>query len=152
MKRILFVCHGNICRSPSAEMIMKKLIKDNELENEFYVESAGVSYECNDGDPIYPESKQKLIERKIPFEERKSRQLRLDDYDKFDYFVAMDRGNVEDSKKILNNDPHNKISKLLDYTDIARDIDDPWYSRDFEKAYTDIYMGCLGFLEYLIKQ
>ena len=131
---------------------MKKLLKDNDLEGEFYVESAGTSYECRNGNPIYSLSKQKLVERKIPFEERKSRQLSLDDYDNFDYFVVMDTENFNDSKRMLANDPKNKISKLLDYTSIPRDIDNPWYSRDFEKAYNDIYIGCLGLLEYLIRQ
>ena len=148
MKKILFVCLGNICRSPSAEMIMKKLINDVGLMHQFYIESAGTS-RSQVGNPIYPHSKQKLVEKNIPVDEnKKSRIITGEDYDKFDYIIAMEIDNIRYIQNIIGN-RDKKINCLMDYTDNPRDIADPWYTRDFELAYNEIYEGCNKLLEYL---
>lgn len=148
MKKILFVCYGNICRSPMAEMIMKKLVKDENLENEFYIESAATSKE-EIGSDIYSLARQKLIEKGIPLEARRARQLRIDDYDNFDYIVGMEASNISAIKNIVGLDHNNKVLRLLDYTDAPRNISDPWYSGKFEEVYNEIYEGCVSFLDYL---
>lgn len=148
MKKILFVCYGNICRSPMAEMIMKKLVKDENLENEFYIESAATSKE-EIGSDIYSLARQKLIEKGIPLEARRARQLRIDDYDNFDYIIGMEASNISAIKNIVGLDHNNKVLRLLDYTDTPRNISDPWYSGKFEEVYNEIYEGCVSFLDYL---
>ena len=148
MKKILFVCYGNICRSPMAEMIMKKLVKDENLENEFYIESAATSKE-EIGSDIYSLARQKLIEKGIPLEARRARQLRIDDYDNFDYIIGMETSNISAIKNIVGLDHNNKVLRLLDYTDTPRNISDPWYSGKFEEVYNEIYEGCVSFLNYL---
>jgi len=147
MKKILFVCWGNICRSPSAEMIMKQIVKDEGLDSEFYIESAGTSAE-EEGNGIYPHSKQKLIEKGISVDNNKrARKLTKEDNDSFDYIVVTDSQNYRRSINILGTDT--KVSMLMAYTDTPKDIDDPWSSRNFELAYNDIYKGCLGLFEAL---
>lgn len=148
MKKILFVCYGNICRSPMAEMIMKKLVKDENLENEFYIESAATSKE-EIGSDIYSLARQKLIEKGIPLEARRARQLRIDDYDNFDYIIGMEASNISAIKNVIGLDHNNKILRLLDYTDDPRNISDPWFSGKFEEVYNEIYEGCVSFLAYL---
>jgi len=150
MKKILFVCYGNICRSPMAEMIMKKLIKDKNLEDYFYIESAATSRE-EIGSDIYFLAKKKLLEKGIPIEKRSARQIRIDDYDNFDYIIGMEMSNIRAIKDIIGLDHNNKILRLLDYTDNPRDISDPWITGLFEEAYNDIYEGCETFLDYLLK-
>lgn len=149
MKKILFVCYGNICRSPMAEMIMKKMIKDKNLENLFYIESAATSTE-EIGSDIYDLARQKLIEKEIPIEARRARQLRADDYDNFDYIIGMETSNISAIKNIVGLDHNNKVVRLLDYTDDPRNISDPWYSGKFEEVYNEIYDGCTCFLNYLV--
>ena len=149
MKKILFVCYGNICRSPMAEMIMKKMIKDKNLENLFYIESAATSTE-EIGSDIYDLARQKLIEKEIPIEARRARQLRADDYDNFDYIIGMETSNISAIKNIVGLDHNNKVVRLLDYTDYPRNISDPWYSGKFEKVFNEIYEGCTCFLNYLV--
>jgi Protein-tyrosine-phosphatase len=149
MKKILFICYGNICRSPMAEMIMKDLVKKKSMEDKFYIQSAGTSTE-EIGSSIYINAQEVLKKNNIPVEDRKARQLQADDYETFDYLVAMEMMNIRDIKSIIEVDSHNKIARLLDYTTDPEDIADPWYSRDFEKTYTEILLGCESFLEYLI--
>ena len=151
MKKILFVCYGNICRSPMAEAIMLHLLKERHLETNFYVESAATSSE-ELGSDIYYLAKQKLIEKGIHFAPRRARQLRADDYDEFDYIIGMEMHNIYDIKDIIGVDHNNKVVRLLDYTDKPRDIGDPWYSGKFEEVYNDIYEGCLALLDYLEKE
>jgi len=147
MKKILFVCWGNICRSPSAEMIMKHIVKEANLESEFYIESVGTSAE-ELGNGIYPHSKQKLIEKGIPVDTNKrARQLKKEDNDLFDYIIATDYQNYRRSINILGS--YEKLSLLMDYTDMPKDIDDPWMSRNFELAYNDIYKGCVELFKSL---
>lgn len=149
MKKILFVCYGNICRSPMAEAIMIHLLKEKNLNDKFYIESAATSRE-EIGNDIYPLAKQKLIEKGIRFASRRARQLRIDDYDKFDYIIGMEMHNIYDIKDIIGLDCNNKVVRLLDYTTNPRDISDPWGTGMFEEAYNDIYEGCVSLLNYLI--
>lgn len=150
MKKILFVCYGNICRSPMAEMIMKKMIKDKKLEDRFYVESAATSTE-EIGSDIYDLARKKLIEKEIPIEARRARQLRADDYDNFDYIIGMESSNIAAIKNIVGIDHNNKVLRLLDYTDNPGNISDPWYSGKFEEVYNELHEGCEAFLKYLIE-
>lgn len=149
MQKILFVCHGNICRSPMAEMIMKDLIRKKGLEDEFYIQSAGNSDE-EMGVPIYHLAISKLKENNILVEDKLARRIRAEDYDTFDYLVAMEMMNIRDLKKVIPVDSKNKIARLLDYSDNPKDIEDPWYTRDFETAYREIKLGCEYLLDYLI--
>ena len=150
MRKILFVCYGNICRSPMAEMIMKKMIKEKELCDSFYIESAATSTE-EIGSDIYELARKKLIEKNIPIEARRARQLRADDYDNFDYIVGMESSNISAIKNIVGLDHNNKVLRLLDYTNNPRNISDPWYSGKFEEVYNEIYEGCEAFLNYLLE-
>lgn len=147
MIKILFICHGNICRSPMAEFILKKLVKEQGRENDFEIQSAATSTDAV-GEDIYSYAKDRLIKHDVPFTIRSARQITKSDLSYFDYIVAMDSLNISD----LHNYPGNseKYSLLLDYTNDPRDISDPWYTRDFEKAYQDIENGCKGLLSKLI--
>ena len=149
MIKICFVCHGNICRSPMAEFIMKDLIKKNNLEDKFYIESKATSAE-EIGNDIYPPVKRKLEEKNIPYSYHESTQLIKQDYEKFDYFIGMDSNNIRNMNYLFN-DTNNKIYKLLDFTELKHDIEDPWYTRNFEKVYNEIYLGCNTLLKILSK-
>lgn len=146
MIRILFVCHGNICRSPMAMFIMKKMVKDKGLENDFLIESAATSTE-EIGNNMYPPAKRKLSEKNIPFIAHRARQIGFDEYDEWDYIFCMDGNNMRNLRYIICADPKQKIYKLLDTKDVA----DPWYTRDFEQAYQDIYKGCEMWLDRILK-
>ena len=144
--KVLFVCLGNICRSPMAEYILKDLVKNTNMD--ITIDSKATSYE-EEGNDIYYLAKEKLREKNIPFDKRKATTLVKEDYDKYDYIIGMDDNNILDIKRIIGDNPKNKVYKLLDFCDAFREIEDPWYTRDFEKAYQDIYAGCVGFLNYL---
>ncbi|MBO4428305.1 MAG: low molecular weight phosphotyrosine protein phosphatase [Bacteroidales bacterium] len=150
MKRILFVCHGNICRSPMAEFIMKHLLKERGLEKEFLVESAAVSWE-ETGNPIYPPAKRCLSQHGIWFDPAKSaRAVSPADYDRYDLIVCMDASNLRYLQRIIPSDPQGKIRLLMSYAGTARDVADPWYTEDFEQAYRDILEGCEGMMKQLV--
>ena len=146
MKKVLFVCLGNICRSPMAEFIFKDMVKQAGLEKEFYIESAATSDE-EWGNDVYPMAKQKLYEEGIPFTKRRARQMTRADYDKFDLICAMDLSNLRNIDRITGGDPNGKVSLLLDWAGEHRSISDPWYTRDFDAAYNDIVRGCEALLE-----
>lgn len=146
MIRILFICHGNICRSPMAMFIMKKMVKDKGLENDFLIESAATSTE-EIGNDMYPPAKRKLSEKNIPFIAHRARQIGFDEYDEWDYIFCMDGNNMRNLRYIISADHKQKIYKLLDTKDVA----DPWYTRDFEQAYQDIYKGCEIWLDRILK-
>ncbi len=145
MKKILFVCHGNICRSPMAEFIMKNVLKEKELDGMFQIDSAATSTEELSND-IYYLAKEKLREKKIPFTKRSARQIRKEDYHSYDYIIGMDEANRRNMLRIMGGDPDNKVSLLLDYTENPKSISDPWYNRDFETTYREIVKGIDAFL------
>lgn len=149
----MFVCHGNICRSPMAEFIFKDMIKRKHLENGFFVASSATSTEeiwGDIGNPVYPPAKAELAKHGISCEGKRAVQLKKSDYDKYDFFIGMDSMNIRNMYRILGNDSGGKIRKLMEYTDRGGDVADPWYSGRFDVAYRDIYDGCEGLLESLI--
>ena len=153
MKRIMFVCHGNICRSPMAEFIFKKMVTEKGLEREFLIASSATSTEeiwNGVGNPVYPPAKRELAAHGISCEGKKAVQLQKSDYEKYDLFVGMDSANIRNMHRILGGDPNGKIRKLMDYTARGGDVADPWYSDRFDVAYRDIYEGCEGLLEDLL--
>ena len=147
MIKILFVCHGNICRSVSAEYIFNMMVKEKGLESVLFSDSAATSTE-EIGNPVYPPMERALRTHNVPIGDHRARQIRRGDYDKYDLIIGMDEENMYYLKRILGDDPMYKIHYLMEYTDTPdAKIEDPWYTRDFEKAYQDIYKGCLGLLE-----
>lgn len=150
MIKILFVCHGNICRSPMAEFFMKRLVADKGLSNEFYISSAATSRE-EIGNEIYPPVKRILDKRGIDYSGKTAVQVRREDYRKYDYIVLMDRNNLQNIKYIIPDDPNNKISLLMSHTGNVADVADPWYTGDFSATERDIDTGCAALLEEIIK-
>lgn len=148
MIKILFICHGNICRSPMAEFMMKDMVCKAGLTADFYIESAATSRE-EIGNDTHRGTKAKLRELGIPFTPRKARQVTLDDYDDFDYLIVMDQENIRGLKRIIKDDPDEKIYKLLDFAGEDRDIADPWYTGNFDQTYEDILVGLRGLLREL---
>ena len=148
MIKILFVCHGNICRSPMAEFLMKELVCEKGLQNEFYIESAATSTE-EIGNGVYPPVKRILKAREIDCSAKRARQMTMADYDKFDYIIGMDSANIRNLNRMLNGDPNGKVYKFLSFAGSGRDIADPWYTGDFDATYNDVVEGCDGFLAYL---
>ena len=148
MIKILFVCHGNICRSPMAEFVMKDLVEKNGVSEEFEIASAATSTE-EIGNPVYPPAKRKLNEHGISCEGKTARQMTKEDYTYYDYIIAMDRINIRNMTKFAGNDPDNKISLLMDFTSHLKDVADPWYTGDFETPWNDVYEGCVGILNRL---
>ncbi len=149
MIRIMFVCHGNICRSPMAEFIMKKLVADAGLSGDFLIASSATSTE-ELGNPVYPPARAELAKHGIGCAGKTAVQLKKSDYGKYDYFIGMDTANIRNMNRIFGSDPDGKIYKLLTFAGRSDDVSDPWYSRDFGKAYADIEEGCRGLLRSLI--
>lgn len=148
MISVLFVCHGNICRSPMAEFMFKKMIADNHLKSSFNIASAAVSNEEH-GNPVYPPARKKLIEHGIDSSGKRAIKITKDDYNKYDYIIAMENYNLKGIMNIIGSDIENKVHLLMDYTTNPRDIDDPWYTGNFDLTYNDIHEGLTGLLDYI---
>ena len=146
MVKILFICHGNICRSPMAEFVMKDLVKKTGLESQFHIESAATSTE-ELGNPVYPPARRKLAEHGIDCAGKKARQLTNSDYDEYDLLIGMDRANLRNMHRICGGDFGGKMHLLMDYTDHPGDVADPWYTDDFETTWRDVLAGCCGLLD-----
>lgn len=152
MIRIMFVCHGNICRSPMAEFIMKDMVQKEGIDHQFVIASSATSTEeiwNGVGNPVYPPAKDQLARHNISCEGKRAVQLTAGDYNKYDLLIAMDDANVRNMHSILGGDPERKIKKLMDYTSRPGNVADPWYSGRFDIAYRDIYEGCLALLTSL---
>ena len=149
MIKILFVCHGNICRSPMAEFVMKELVNKKGMTDQFEIASAATSTE-EIGNPVYPPAKRKLKEHGISCEGKTARQMIKADYTYYDYIIAMDRFNLRNMTRFVGNDPDNKVSLLMDFTNHPGDVADPWYTGDFDATWNDVNEGCIGILKKLI--
>lgn len=150
--KIMFVCHGNICRSPMAEFIFKDLIDKKGVSKKYYISSSATSTEeiwNGVGNPVYPPARNELLKHGLSCEGKRAVQLKKSDYDDYDYLVAMDENNLRNIFRIVGFDSDKKVSKLMNYTSRGGDVADPWYCGNFEKCYRDIYDGCLGLLESL---
>lgn len=146
MIKILFVCHGNICRSPMAEFVMKDMVKKEGLEDLFEISSAATSTE-EIGNPVYPPARSKLLEHGISCKGKTARRMTIADYDHYDFIIAMDRYNLRNMKSFVGDDPEKKVSLLMDFTGSGRDVADPWYTGDFETTWKDVRAGCEKLLE-----
>lgn len=155
MIRVLFVCLGNICRSPMAEFIMKSIISERGLSDRFYIASAATSTEeiwNGVGNPVYSPAKRELAKHGISCEGKRAVQITKADYGKYDYILGMEERNIRNILRIVGKDPEHKVKLLLDYSDHPRDIADPWYTGNFESTYRDVVEGCEGFLLYLERE
>ena len=146
MIKILFVCHGNICRSPMAEFVMKDLVKKAGVEEDFEIASAATSRE-ELGNPVYPPARRKLREHGIDCSGKTARQLQKEDYIHYDYLIGMDRYNLRNMERMLGGDPNHKIRLLLSFAGEDREIADPWYTGGFDETYDDVLTGCQALLE-----
>ncbi|MBQ1257454.1 MAG: low molecular weight phosphotyrosine protein phosphatase [Clostridia bacterium] len=150
MKKILFVCHGNICRSPMAEFVFKKLVDENHLSYKYDCDSRATTRE-EIGNGIYPAAARELNRRGVKIGEHAASQMTQKDYEEFDLIVGMDSENMWDLMRMTKKDPLKKLRMLMDYTDTPGEVSDPWYTGEFERAYDDIFVGCTGLLEALEK-
>ena len=151
MIKILFVCHGNICRSPMAEFVMKDLVEKAGMKDRFHIESAATSTE-EIGNPVYPPARRKLAEYGISCAGHAARQLTRKDYDQFDWLIGMDFANLRNMRRMCGGDEQDKIHLLMDYTHCPGEVADPWYTGNFEATLQDVREGCEGFLQYLTKE
>lgn len=149
MINVLMICHGNICRSTMAEMVLKHLVRQRNIAELFYIDSAATSRE-EIGNGVHYGTRRKLAEVGIPCEDHRAKQVTKKDYDKFDYLIVMDTNNVRNLNRIIGSDPDCKVYKLLDFTERqGASIADPWYTGNFDETYRDVLEGCEGFLNYL---
>ena len=150
MIKILFICHGNICRSSCAEYVFKDMVKKAALSDRFYIESKATSSE-ELGNGMYPPMARVLANHGNSSSGHRARRMQREDYDDFDLIIGMDQENMYYMRRMWPEDPEDKLRLLLTYTDHPREVSDPWYTRDFETAYRDIEEGCAALLEYLLR-
>ncbi len=150
MTKLLFVCLGNICRSPMAEFVMRDLVEREGLGDRFEIASAGTSSE-EYGNPVYPPARRKLAEHHISCAGKTARPLRAEDYQRWDLLIGMDESNLRNMRRICGGDPEGKIHALMDYTDRPGEVADPWYTGNFEATWQDVSEGCRGLLRSLVK-
>ena len=148
MIHILFICHGNICRSTMAEQVMKHMAAQRGIADDFFIDSAATSTE-EIGNPIYPPAARKLRSEGVAVGNHRARQLRKADYDKYDLLLCADSANIRNSLRLLGGDPEGKLRRLLEYTPRPRDIADPWYTDNFDETFEDVCEGCEGLLKEL---
>lgn len=151
MIRVLFICHGNICRSPMAEFVLKDMVKKRGIADRFYIASAATSTE-EIGNPVHYGTRNKLNACGISTAGKYAVQMKKADYEKYDYLLGMDQWNIRNMKRIAGKDPEHKIHMLLDFSKEPRAIADPWYTGNFDVTYDDIVEGCEAFLEFLEKE
>ena len=150
MKKILFICHGNICRSPMAEFVMKDMVKKAGIAGQFEIASAAVSAE-ELGNGVYPPARRKLAEHGISCAGKTAWQMTKADYRRWDMLICMDRSNLRNITRIIPSDPLKKISRLMDFTDQPRDVADPWYTGDFLQTKQDVTEGCDALLKFILE-
>ena len=141
MIKVMFVCHGNICRSPMAEMILKDMVRKRGIADRFVIASSATSTEeiwGDTGSPVYPPARAMLKKKGIPCEDHHAVQIRKRDYAAYDYIIAMEQFNLRNMRSVIGSDPEQKVYRMLDFTGTPRDVSDPWFSGDFESAYNDI--------------
>lgn len=151
MIKVLFICHGNICRSPMAEFVFRDMVQKRNLGTQFHIASAATSTE-EIGNPVHYGTVRKLREHGISTEGKYAVQLRKKDYQAYDYIIGMEYRNIRNIDRVIGSDPEHKVYKLLDFSENPRDIADPWYTGDFDRTYDDILEGCKGFLAYLVSE
>ncbi len=151
MIRVLFICHGNICRSTMAQCVLQHLVNERHMENEFYIDSAATSREEIGNGPHYG-TVGKLRQVGIPVIPHRAVQMTREDYDKYDYLIGMDTANIRNMNRIAEGDPEGKIYKMLSFAGLGRDVADPWYTGDFDATFNDVMLGCKGFLDFLAKR
>ena len=155
MIKILFICHGNICRSPMAEFVFKDLVRQAGLDDLFYIASAATSSEeiwNGVGNPVYPPAKVELARHGLSCAEKRAVQMTRADYDKYDLLIGMDSRNIRNMMRIAGGDPKGKIHKMTEYIGKDYDVADPWYTGDFKQTWEDIYTSCQGLMAYLQEQ
>ena len=151
MIKILFVCHGNICRSPMAEFVMKDLVRRAGWEEQFVIDSKAARRDELGHDTHYG-TRAKLRQMGVPYEKRKATLLSKSDYDAYDCLIAMDRENVSDMLRLFCGDPGKKIHMLLEFAGLNREVADPWYTGNFDETYEDVLIGCKGLLEQIMSE
>ena len=150
MIKVLFICHGNICRSTMCEFVFKDMVNKRGLADSFYIASAATSREEIGNDTHYG-TKRKLDEMGIPYTKRGAVQMTESDYNKFDFILGMDRHNMLNISKIIGSDPEGKVNRLLDFSSRPRDIADPWYTGNFDVTYNDVVEGCEALLQHILE-
>lgn len=149
MIKVLFICHGNICRSPMAEFVLKDMVHKRGLSARFVIDSAATSTE-EIGNGVHHGTRRKLGEMGVPCGDHRAVQMRRSDYGKYDYLIGMDAWNIRNMRRILGEDPEKKVYRLLDLAEHPRDIEDPWYTGNFDVTYEDIVEGCQAFLKAVL--